>query len=119
MAAAVVRGIHALYVAFVITAPLALLLGAVADVRVLRGRLLRRLHLACLAFVAAQHALGWACPLTELENALAGRPPGTTFLPAAEAPLPAWAVAATVALYLALGAVGHAAAWRRAREGAA
>jgi hypothetical protein len=70
-----------------------------------------------VGFVALQAALGWSCPLSELENTLAGRPAGTPFLPA-DAGIPVWGLALTVAAYLFVSGVGHVGAWRLERSSA-
>lgn len=107
-----VRLVHGLYVAFVLTAPLWLLYGSLARVRSLTSPVVRVGHAAAVAFVGLQAALGWPCPLTWLEQALAGTPDGGAFLP--EPSIPAWATAVGVTLYLGLSGAGHLAAWRTA-----
>ncbi len=107
-----VRLVHALYVAFVVTAPLWLLYGSIARVRSLTSPVVRGGHAAAVGFVGLQAALGWPCPLTRLEQALAGTTDGGAFLP--EPSLPVWAIAVAVIVYLGLSGAGHLAAWRRA-----
>lgn len=89
-----VRAVHALYVAFVVTAPALRWSGIVLASRRLTAPGLGRLHLACLGFATLQLACGWPCPLTRLEERLAGARPGTFVVPAAwtgAAAVPAWA----------------------------
>lgn len=92
-----VRVLHAIYVALLWTAPALLWAGLLAGRRV-SG--LARLHLACLAFATIQLACGWACPLTRLEEALAGRGLGSFVLPER------WTSAAAVPLWAWLGLAG-------------
>jgi hypothetical protein len=89
-----VRIVHALYVAFVVTAPALRWTGISLASRRLTAPALGRLHLACLGFATLQLACGWPCPLTWLEEQLAGTGPGTFVVPAAwtgAAAVPAWA----------------------------
>jgi hypothetical protein len=93
----VVWGTHLAYVAFLLGWPPTclglVLLGRRAGW--LRG--LGLLHLGLLAFAAAEFLLGFACPLTALEAALRGAPPGDGLIELARHPLaarvvPAWAL---------------------------
>lgn len=86
-----VRALHAIYVALLWTAPALLWAGLLAG---RRASWLARLHLACLTFATLQLACGWPCPLTRLEEALAGRGPGSFVLPerwSSAAAVPPWA----------------------------
>ncbi len=88
-----VRVVHATYVAFVCTAPALLWCGALLESRSLTARWLGRLHVACLGFVTLQLACGWPCPLTLLEERLAGGAGGSFVLPRAwadPAAIPPW-----------------------------
>ncbi len=105
------RGVHAGYVAFVLSAPLVLIGSALLSIRPLHGLPLRLLHLLALSFVAVQLALDLPCPLSVLENRLRGLPPETPFLPALPTPL----TVGVVALYLGLSLVGHLLARRAPR----
>lgn len=71
---------HLAYVGFVVQGYLTLPLGWVLGWRWVRNRLYRRLHLAAIALVAVEAAVGWACPLTSLESALRGRADAETFV---------------------------------------
>lgn len=89
-----VRIVHALYVAFVITAPALRWCGISLASRRLTAPGLGRLHLACLGFATLQLACGWPCPLTWLEGHLTGDASSTFVVPAAwtgAAAVPAWA----------------------------
>jgi len=71
MIADAVLVVHALFVAFVVGGFVLILLGARSWGWV-RNRTFRILHLAAIAFVAAEALLGIACPLTIWEDALRG-----------------------------------------------
>lgn len=104
-----VRLVHALYVGVVLLAPLALAASTLLPARAEVVRALRLVHLATVAWAAWQFALGWRCPLTLLEAALAARPP-VDFLPTAAAqPV----LLGVVALHLLLGVAAQHLAWRR------
>ena len=99
-----VRAVHALYVAFVITAPALRWSGASRAGRRCTSPGLGRLHLACLGFATLQLARGWPCPLTRLEERLAGTGPGSFVVPAAWTDAfatPAWAWLALALLWAA------------------
>src|SRR5512140_1559503 len=64
--------IHAAFVVFVVGGLLAIWIGLAAHARFARNALFRALHLAAIAFVVAEAILGYACPLTEWEDALRG-----------------------------------------------
>lgn len=107
-----VRLVHALYVAFVVTAPLWLLYGSIARVRGLTSPVVRVAHAAAVTLVGLQAAFGWPCPLTWLEQELAGTTGGAAFLP--EPSIPVWVTALAVTVYLGVSGAGHLAAWRTA-----
>jgi uncharacterized membrane protein YfcA len=67
--------IHALFVLFVIGGLALILLGARGWSWV-RNRTFRALHLAAIAFVAAEALLGFTCPLTSWEDWLRTGGPG-------------------------------------------
>ena len=71
MIADAVLVVHALFVVFVVGGFVLILLGARSWGWV-RNRTFRVLHLAAIAFVAAEALLGIACPLTTWEDALRG-----------------------------------------------
>ena len=88
---AAVRAAHALYVAFVVTAPALRWSGVLLASRRLTAPGLGRFHLACLGFATLQLACGWPCLLTRLEERLADAGAGTFVTPAAwtdAAPIP-------------------------------
>jgi hypothetical protein len=62
--------VHALFVLFVVGGALYVWLGAGLGWRGARNRRFRQWHLAAIVFVAAQTALGYACPLTIWEDRL-------------------------------------------------
>jgi polyferredoxin len=64
--------IHALFVLFVVGGAFYVWLGAALRWGGVRHRRFRQLHLAAIVFVAAQTALGYACPLTVWEDRLRG-----------------------------------------------
>jgi hypothetical protein len=64
--------LHLAYVGFVVLGFLAVPLGAALGWRWVRGRALRRLHLAAIALVALEALAGVMCPLTEWEAQLRG-----------------------------------------------
>lgn len=64
--------VHALIAAFIALGFLAIPLGAWFGWRFVRWRTLRLAHLAGILFVAAETALGVACPLTVWEDLLRG-----------------------------------------------
>lgn len=101
-----VRVVHAVYVAFVCTAP--------ALLWCVRGRPGLRwiggVHLGCLAFVTAQLAFGWSCPLTALEARWGGAASGAFVVP--EAWSGAGAIPPWVWPTLALAWAVSAGAWR-------
>lgn len=78
-----VRAVHALYVAFVVTAPALLWGGRLLGSRRWTAPGLGRLHLACLGFATLQLACGWPCPLTWLEGQVASAPVGAFVVPEA------------------------------------
>jgi Protein of Unknown function (DUF2784) len=71
MIADAVLVVHALFVLFVVGGFALIVLGA-ARWKWVRNRTFRVLHLAAIAFVAAEALLGLACPLTVWEDALRG-----------------------------------------------
>ncbi len=99
-----VRAVHALYVAFVVTAPALRWSGVLLASRRLTAPGLGRLHLACLGFATLQLACGWPCPLTLLEERLAGAGAGTFVVPAAWTGAAAIPLCAWLALALAWAA---------------
>ena len=70
--------VHFLIAAFIVLGLAAVWLGAALGRRWVRNPWFRWLHLAAIAFVAAEAVLGMACPLTVWEDALRGgsRPEG-------------------------------------------
>ena len=72
MAADAVLVVHFLVAGFVVLGLIAVWIGALAGWSWVRHRGFRFLHLAAIAFVAAQALLGQACPLTVWEDALRG-----------------------------------------------
>lgn len=76
-----VRSVHAAYVAWLILGPGLRWRGAATGHPVLTNPWFGRLHAAGLGLVALQVVLRWPCPLTVLENRLAGLPDDTPFLP--------------------------------------
>ena len=104
----VVLVLHAIYVAFVITAPVFVLHAALA--RAPWSRALRWAHGAAVAFITLQFSFDWRCPLSVLENALTGRALDVQRLP----PLDGHeaVIGFVVVAYLALSLVGHALALR-------
>ena len=71
--------VHALFVLFVVGGFVLILLGARRWGWV-RNRTFRALHIAAIAFVAAEALLGLACPLTVWENALRGAATERSFI---------------------------------------
>ena len=71
MIADAVLVVHALFVVFVVAGFALILLGARGWSWV-RNRTFRILHLAAIAFVAAEALVGLTCPLTTWEDALRG-----------------------------------------------
>ena len=64
--------VHFLIVLFIVGGLLAVWVGAAFGWRWVRNRWFRYLHLAAIAFVAAEALLGVMCPLTVWEDALRG-----------------------------------------------
>jgi hypothetical protein len=62
--------VHLTYVAFVVLAALAILVGMVFHWQWVRNFWFRAIHLAMVAVVVIQSVLGILCPLTTLENYL-------------------------------------------------
>ena len=115
-------------VALFITAGLPLIyLGAARRWAWVRGWRWRALHLVAIGFVAAESALGIACPLTVWEDALRGRQAGSGFVGRwlgriLYFDLPAWVFVATYTGFAVLVAIAwvtvppvRPAAGRRAR----
>jgi hypothetical protein len=75
LAADAILVIHALFVLFVVGGLVLILLGARRWSWV-RNRAFRALHLAAIAFVAAEALLGIACPLTIWEDMFRAAGPG-------------------------------------------
>ena len=71
---------HAAFVAFVVLALPAIWIGAARGARFASNRWFRGLHLAAIAFVAAESVLGFICPLTIWEDALRGAASGEGFI---------------------------------------
>ena len=95
----IVRFVHALYVAFVLSAPGLLLARRTLSIRIRRW--IGWLHLGCVSFVVVQFLLNWSCPLSLLENALRGRETTITFVSLPSFHSSIWAV-----LLLCLGLYG-------------
>lgn len=72
MLADVILVLHFLIVAFIVGGLVLVWIGAAAGWRWVRNPWFRWLHLAAIAFVAAEALLGVACPLTVWEDALRG-----------------------------------------------
>ena len=70
--------VHALFVLAVVGGVVVVWIGAWREWRWVRKRWLRSAHLAAIVFVAGSAVLGWACPLTVLEDLLRSRTPGAT-----------------------------------------
>ena len=64
--------VHLLIVAFIVGGLLLTWLGALLGWTWIRSPVFRYLHLAAIAFVAAEALLGYACPLTIWEDLLRG-----------------------------------------------
>lgn len=64
--------VHFLIAGFIVVGLLAVWLGAALGWRWVRSPWFRYLHLAAIAFVAAEAVLGVACPLTVWEDVLRG-----------------------------------------------
>lgn len=64
--------VHFLIAAFIVGGLILVWIGALAGWGWVRNRRFRFLHLAAIAFVAAEALLGQACPLTLWEDALRG-----------------------------------------------
>ncbi len=71
---------HLAFVGFVVFGYLAVLLGWPLGWGWIRNRLFRRLHLAAIAFVAAEATAGLVCPLTVIEYRLRGAPSQSGFV---------------------------------------
>lgn len=72
----VVLAAHFVIAAFITSGFLLIPIGAWRGWRWVRNRRLRLLHLAAIAFVAAQALVGLTCPLTLWEDLLRGTVPG-------------------------------------------
>ena len=72
--------VHFLIVMFIAGGLLAVWLGAALGWRWVRNRWFRYLHLAAIAFVAAEALLGVMCPLTVWEDALRGGASAESFV---------------------------------------
>lgn len=72
--------VHFLIVLFIVGGLLAVWVGAAFGWRWVRNRWFRYLHLAAIAFVAAEALLGVMCPLTVWEDALRGGARAESFL---------------------------------------
>ena len=77
----VLKGLHTLYVAFVLLGPALMWIGIASNSRTLTGLWLAKVHLLCLLFICLQLFLDWPCPLTLIENYLTHQPEDTRFLP--------------------------------------
>lgn len=66
----IVLALHFALALFLALGLAAILIGGALGWRWIRNRTFRSLHLAGLAVVAAESAIGMACPLTELESLL-------------------------------------------------
>ena len=75
-----VLAVHFVVVAFIAGGLLAIWAGALLGWRWIRVPLFRYLHLGAILFVAAEAALGMACPLTVWEDALRGGAPTESFI---------------------------------------
>ena len=70
--------VHFSIAVFIVLGLILVWIGALADWSWVRNRWFRHLHLAAIAFVAAEAVLGVACPLTVWEDLLrGGARPGT------------------------------------------
>jgi polyferredoxin len=79
MIADAVLVVHALFVQFVVGGFVLVLVGA-GRWSWVQNRTFRMLHLAAIAFVAAEALLGFTCPLTAWEDALRGAGTGRSFV---------------------------------------
>ncbi len=70
LAADGVAAFHAVYIVFVIVGFAAVLVGAANNWQWVRNPCLRLLHLAAIALVCVEVAVGATCPLTSVETAL-------------------------------------------------
>jgi hypothetical protein len=76
-----VLAVHFAFVLFVVLGFVLILAGGALGWRWVRNRAFRYLHLAAIAFVAAEALVGVACPLTVWEDALRhGAPEGPGFV---------------------------------------
>ena len=71
---------HFAIAAFIVCGPLFVWIGAALGWRWIRNRWFRYLHLAAIAFVAAEALLGIACPLTVWEDLLRGSVRAESFI---------------------------------------
>jgi hypothetical protein len=72
--------LHFLIAGFIVLGLILVWLGAFAGWRWIRNPWFRYLHLAAIAFVAAEALLGYACPLTVWEDLLRGGARPETFV---------------------------------------
>lgn len=72
--------VHFTVVAFIVGGLILTWIGAALGWRWIRNPWFRWLHLAAIAFVAAEALLGIACPLTVWEDALRGGARGESFI---------------------------------------
>jgi polyferredoxin len=72
--------LHFSIAAFIVLALILVWIGAAAGWRWIRNPWFRYLHLAAIAFVAAEALLGYACPLTVWEDLLRGGVRPETFV---------------------------------------
>lgn len=105
--------LHAAFVLFVVGGLLATWVGAALGRPWARDPWFRGLHLAAIAFVVAQSALGYACPLTIWEDALRGAATDEGFIQRWVRAALYWSAPAWVftAVYAAFGAVVAATWW--------
>lgn len=71
---------HFAFVLFVLLSLPLIWIGAVARWSWIRNRRFRLVHLAAIAFVAAESVLGMMCPLTVWEDILRGRASDSSFI---------------------------------------
>ncbi|MBL0142544.1 MAG: DUF2784 domain-containing protein [Betaproteobacteria bacterium] len=114
MLADLVLLLHAAFVLFVAGGLVAIWAGAAFDRSWARNPWFRGLHLAAIAFVAVQSALGYACPLTIWEDALRGSADDAGFIQRGVRALLYWNAPGWVftTVYVAFGAFVAATWWR-------
>ena len=105
---------HAAFVVFVVAALPAIWIGAALGKRFAFNPWLRGAHLAAIAFVVSEAALGFMCPLTIWEDALRGTASNEGFIQRWIHAWPFWSWSAWVfsAIYVAFGLLVAWTWWR-------